>query len=121
MAVRIDISEKKDIVILKITGKVDSFSVDDLKNGFSRIMKKGKTNILVNMKDLNYIDSRGIGSIVSFAKWVDTIGGEMKIAEMGSNIRQVFNLLSFDQLFSIYETETDALSSFQASVQSSTS
>ena len=82
MALRIDITEQDDVIILKINGKVDSFTHPELNNSFDLVMKKGKKNILLIMKDMNYIDSVGIGSIIRFAKWVAKIGGALKIAEM---------------------------------------
>ena len=82
MALRIDITEENDVIILKIIGKVDSFTHPELNNSFDLVMKKGKKNILLIMRDMDYIDSIGIGSIIRFAKWVAKIGGTLKIAEM---------------------------------------
>jgi anti-anti-sigma factor len=113
MALRIDITEENDVIILKIIGKVDSFTHPELNNSFDLVMKKGKKNILLIMRDMNYIDSIGIGSIIRFAKWVAKIGGTLKIAEMQSNIRQVFRLLSYDQILSIYDSASEAIMSFR--------
>lgn len=121
MALRIDITEENDVIILKIIGKVDSFTHPELNNSFDLVMKKGKKNILLMMKDMNYIDSIGIGSIIRFAKWVAKIGGVLKIAEMQSNIRQVFRLLSYDQILSIYDSASEAIMSFREDDQSNTS
>ena len=113
MALQIDITEADNVTILTIIGKVDSFTHPELNNSFDLVMKKGKKNILLNMKDMNYIDSVGIGSIIRFAKWVGKIGGSIKIAEMQSNIRQVFRLLSYDQILSIYDTASEAIMTFR--------
>jgi len=121
MALRIDITEENDVIILKIIGKVDSFTHPELNNSFDLVMKKGKKNILLIMRDMNYIDSIGIGSIIRFAKWVAKIGGTLKIAEMQSNIRQVFRLLSYDQILSIYDSASEAIMSFREDDQSNTS
>ena len=112
MALQIDITEKGGVTILKIIGKVDSFTHTELNNSFDRVMKKRKKNILLIMKDMNYIDSVGIGSIIRFTKWVAKIGGALKIAEMQPNIRQVFRLLSYDQILLIYDSEAEAIRSF---------
>jgi anti-anti-sigma factor len=121
MALRIDVTEEDDIVVLKIIGKIDSFTHPELNNGFDLLMKKGKKNILLIMRDMNYIDSIGIGSIIRFAKWVSRIEGALKIAEMQSNIRQVFRLLSYDQILSIYDSKSEAIKSFREGYQSNTS
>ena len=121
MALQIDVTEADNVMILTIIGKVDSFSHPELNSSFDQVMKSGKKNILLNMRDMNYIDSVGIGSIIRFAKWVGKIGGSIKIAEMQSNIRQVFRLLSYDQILSIYDSASEAIMSFREGDQSSTS
>lgn len=111
-SVQTKIVEETYYVKLEIGGRVDSFSVDDLRYSFDQVIKKGKKNILLTMKDLNYIDSKGVGAFLSFAKWVNKINGKIKIVDMPSNIKGVFNLLSLDKMFPIYESESEAIESF---------
>ena len=113
MALQITISEEKEIVILKFVGKIDSFSIDELNSGFDTVMKTGRKNILLVMKDLEYINSRGIGALLSFLKWVKKVGGLVKIAEVPINIMQVLNLLGLDGLTLIYDSSSDAIVSFR--------
>lgn len=112
MALQVTLSEEKDIVVIQLAGRIDSFVIDDLNTGFDRAMKTGKKNILLLLKDLEYINSRGIGSLMSFFKWVKKAGGLVKIAEVPLNIMQVLNLLGLDGLTLIYESKSDAMESF---------
>ena len=113
MALKITISEDKDITLLELVGRIDSFSIDELNSGFNKVMKTGKKNILLIMKDLEYINSKGLGVLISFFKWVKRIGGLVKIAEVPLNIMQVLNLLGLDGLALIYESVSDAKESFR--------
>jgi len=114
MALQTRISEEDDIIILEFDGRIDSFTIEELNSGFDRVMKTGKKNILLIMKDLEYINSRGIGALLSFLKWVKKVGGMVKIAEVPLNIMQVLNLLGLDGLTLIYESSSDAIESFRA-------
>ncbi|MBW1945388.1 MAG: LysM peptidoglycan-binding domain-containing protein [Deltaproteobacteria bacterium] len=112
MALQITLSEEKDIVIIQMAGRIDSFVIDELNTGFDRAMKTGKKNILLLLRDLEYINSRGIGSLMSFFKWVKKAGGLVKIAEVPLNIMQVLNLLGLDGLTLMYDSKSDAMESF---------
>jgi len=113
MALKITISEEKDITLLELEGRIDSFSIDELNSGFNKVMKTGEKNILLIMKDLEYINSKGLGVLISFFKWVKRVGGLVKIAEVPLNIMQVLNLLGLDGLALIYESSSDAKESFR--------
>ena len=113
MALKITISEEKDITLLELEGRIDSFSIDELNSGFNKVMKTGKKNILLIMKDLEYINSKGLGVLISFFKWVKKVGGLVKIAEVPLNIMQVLNLLGLDGLALIYDSSSDAKESFR--------
>ena len=65
------------------------------------------------MKDLEYINSKGLGVLISFFKWVKKVGGLVKIAEVPLNIMQVLNLLGLDGLALIYDSSSDAKESFR--------
>ena len=117
MALKITISEEKDITLLALEGRIDSFSIEELNSGFNKVMKTGKKNILLIMKDLEYINSKGLGVLISFFKWVKRVGGLVKIAEVPLNIMQVLNLLGLDGLALIYESSSDAKDSFRRQQQ----
>jgi len=65
------------------------------------------------MKYLEYINSKGLGVLISFFKWVKKVGGLVKIAEVPLNIMQVLNLLGLDGLALIYDSSSDAKESFR--------
>ncbi|MBN1103882.1 MAG: LysM peptidoglycan-binding domain-containing protein [Deltaproteobacteria bacterium] len=113
MALHITIAEEKDVVVLEMAGRIDSFSIEELNAGFDKVMKTGKSQILLVMRDLEYINSRGIGALISFLKWVKKVGGLVKIAEVPLNVMQVLNLLGLDGLALIYDSSSDAMGSFR--------
>jgi anti-anti-sigma factor len=113
MALQITITEEKDIVILHLVGRIDSFSIEELNAGFEKVMKTGRKRILLVLKDLEYINSRGMGVLISFLKWVKKVGGLVKVAEVPLHIMQLLNLLGLDGLTLIYDSTSDAVESFR--------
>ena len=102
MALRITITEEKDTVIMAPAGRIDSFAVDELQEGFEQVKETGKSNIILLLKDLEYINSRGIGAFLSFFKWINQVGGMVRLAEVPPNIMELLNLLGLDGLAKVY-------------------
>jgi anti-sigma B factor antagonist len=102
MTLRITITEEKDTVIMAPAGRIDSFAIDELQEGFEQVKETGKSNIILLLKDLEYINSRGIGAFLSFFKWIKQVGGMVRLAEVPPNIMELLNLLGLDGLAKVY-------------------
>ena len=104
MTLRITITEEKDTVIMAPAGRIDSFSVEELQEGFEQVKETGKSNIILLLRDLEYINSRGIGAFLSFFKWIKDVGGVVRLAEVPPNIMELLNLLGLEGLAKVYPT-----------------
>lgn len=109
MTLRITITEEKDTVIIAPAGRIDSFAIDELQEGFEQVKQTGKSNIILLLKDLQYIDSRGTEAFLSFFKWVRQQGGMVRLAEVPSNIIDLLNLLGLDGLAMVYPSLPEAV------------
>lgn len=104
MTLRITITEEKDTVIMAPAGRIDSFSIEELQEGFEQVKETGKSNIILLLRDLEYINSRGVGAFLSFFKWIKDVGGMVRLAEVPPNIMELLNLLGLDGLAKVYQT-----------------
>ena len=104
MTLRITITEEKDTVIMAPAGRIDSFSVEELQEGFEQVKETGKSNIILLLRDLEYINSRGVGAFLSFFKWIKDVGGVVRLAEVPPNIMELLNLLGLEGLAKVYPT-----------------
>jgi anti-sigma B factor antagonist len=102
MALEITITEEKDAVIMALAGKIDSFSTGELQRGFDHVKETGSLEIILLLKDLEYLDSRGIGAFLSFFKAIKDAGGVVRIAEAPPNILELLNVLGVEGLARIY-------------------
>jgi len=109
MALRITITEEKDKVIMALAGKIDSHSTEELQEGFEHVKETGKREIILLLKDLEYIDSAGIGAFLSFFKGAKDGGGMVRLAEAPPNILELLNVLGVEGLAEVYPSLEQAL------------
>ncbi|MBX7172781.1 MAG: STAS domain-containing protein [Pyrinomonadaceae bacterium] len=111
----LNISERQagDITILDMDGKVTigEGSVA-LRNTIRRLLGEGKKKILLNLAGVGYIDSSGIGELVSSFTAVNKEGGQLKLLNLTQKIQDLLAITKLLTVFDVYESEGDALSGY---------
>jgi anti-anti-sigma factor len=107
------ITEDRDVVIVALAARIDSFAIEELYEGFEQVKKTGKRNVVLMMRDLEYINSRGIATLISFFKWAKEEGRSVKLAQVPKNIMALLTLLGIEKLTSIYDRLPEAIESFE--------
>ena len=111
----ITISERQagDVTILDLDGKVTigEGSVA-LRNTIRRLLGDGKTKILMNLGGVGYIDSSGIGELVSSFTAVNKEGGTLKLLNLTQKIQDLLAITKLLTVFDVFDDEAQALSSF---------
>jgi anti-anti-sigma factor len=113
MALRMTITEDRDVVAVDLAARIDSFAIEELYEGFEQVKKMGKRNIVLMMRDLEYINSRGIATLTSFFKWAKEEGRSVKLAQVPKNIMALLTPLGIEKLTSVYHTLPEATESFE--------
>lgn len=111
----INISERQagDVTILDLEGKVTigEGSVA-LRNAIRRLLGEGKNKILLNLANVGYIDSSGIGELVSSFTAVNKEGGSLKLLNLTQKIQDLLAITKLLTVFDTYDDEASALASF---------
>ncbi len=113
MALRMTITEDRDVVIVALAGRIDSFAIEELYEGFEQVKKAGRRNVVLALKDLEYINSRGIATLISFFKWAKEEDRSVKLAQVPKNIMALLTLLGIEKLTLVYDTLPEAIESFE--------
>jgi anti-sigma B factor antagonist len=87
-----------------------SVAVRDVIND---LMGKGNKKILLNLVEVNYIDSSGIGVLVSGFSTVRSQGGELKLVNLSKRIRDLLQITKLYNLFDVKDDEAAAVASFR--------
>ena len=111
----INISERQagDVTILDLEGKVTigEGSVA-LRGAIRRLLGEGKNKILLNLGKVGYIDSSGIGELVSSFTAVNKEGGNLKLLNLTQKIQDLLAITKLLTVFDTYDDEASALASF---------
>lgn len=111
----INISERQagDVTILDLEGKVTigEGSVA-LRNAIRRLLGEGKNKILLNLGGVGYIDSSGIGELVSSFTAVNKEDGTLKLLNLTQKIQDLLAITKLLTVFDVFDSEADALASF---------
>ncbi len=111
----LNISERQagDVTILDMSGKVTigEGSVA-LRNTVRRLLGEGKKNILLNLGDVGYIDSSGIGELVSSYSAVSKEGGNLKLLNLTQKIQDLLAITKLLTVFDTFDDEGEALASY---------
>ncbi len=96
------------VSVLYLSGFLDAHTVPKFEEGLSSLIKEQRYNIIVNMSQLDYISSAGLGVFMGFIEEVREKGGDIKLSNMSSKVYKVFDLLGFPALYEIFEDEEQA-------------
>ena len=110
---RIETRTVGDIQILDCSGKITlGEGTMAVRNAVREILKNGGKKILLNLGDVNYIDSSGIGELVSSFTSVTNQGGQLKLLNLTKKIQELLAITKLLTVFQVFENEQLALKSF---------
>jgi anti-sigma B factor antagonist len=109
------LSERRigDVAVLDLAGKLTL--TDDpgrLKEKISDLIQQGIRDIVLNLADLSFVDSSGLGELVASHTRAWRGGATVKLAHAGRRVQDLLVLTKLITIFDAYETEIDALESF---------
>jgi len=112
--VEFEIKERNsgDVVILDIHGNLDAQSAPLLKVRLESLVSFGHNKIVINLTDVDFIDSTGVGSLIFGQRIINPIVGGLHIIGLSPQNRNIFSVLNLTEVFSIMPTADLAVSSF---------
>lgn len=117
-SILIDLKILGDILLVKLTGYIDTYNSNYFINQINKILENGAYKIIFDCSGVSYISSTGIGSFVIVLKTVKSHGGEVVILKIAPRVYEVFALLGFSQFFKIVDTLEDAITFLNAETKS---
>ncbi|MFL6211436.1 MAG: STAS domain-containing protein [Pyrinomonadaceae bacterium] len=112
----LNISERQagDVTVLDLSGKITigEGSVS-LRSAIRRLIEEGKKKILLNLGQVSYVDSSGIGELVSSFTTINREGGQLKLLNLTQKIQDLLAITKLLTVFDVYDDEATALNSFK--------
>jgi anti-sigma B factor antagonist len=112
----LNIAERQagDVTVLDMSGKITigEGSVA-LRTAIRRLLEEGKKRILLNLAGVGYIDSSGIGELVSSFTAINKENGQLKLLNLTQKLQDLLTITKLLTVFDVYESEAEALTSFK--------
>ncbi len=108
-----DRREHGNVVILSLTGRLDLSNGGKLKEEVKNVLKSGKSSIHLNLGNVEFVNSSGLGSLVSIMKEIRLQKGRLTLSDLADYVQEIFDITQLSHIFEIFATEKKALSSFE--------
>ncbi|HZH92236.1 MAG TPA: STAS domain-containing protein [Pyrinomonadaceae bacterium] len=112
----LNINERQagDVTVLDMSGKITigEGSVA-LRTAIRRLIEEGKKKILLNLSQVSYVDSSGIGEFVASFTAIGREGGQLKLLNLTQKIQDLLAITKLLTVFDTYDDESSALNSFK--------
>jgi len=108
----LQVIKQGDVVVIEVDGQLIVGNRQELKQKVLDALEGGSRKFLIDFTQTGYIDSSGLGVLVSLAKRMRELGGDLRLANLNDDLQTLFELTKLDSLFQIADTRERALESF---------
>ena len=112
---KVNVTERQagDVVILGLEGNIVTGENADIMRGhIRRLLAEGRRKFLLDMAQVRWIDSIGIGELVSALVSITRAGGQIKLLKVRGNIKEQLTITGMHSIFAIYDDESVALNDY---------
>ena len=109
MEIRTDRRDR--VLLIEVAGRIDASDAVEFEHSIKYIGESTDHAMIMDFRNLSYIDSSGLRALLLTAKLLRSRGGELVLCGLSDQVRDVFRISGFDSMFPIHETRSDALSS----------
>ncbi len=107
-----EISRLADVTLVDVTGQLIVGNRQELKQVILEQLDAGSRKFLMDFQNTAYIDSSGLGVLVSLSKKIREKGGELRLAGLNEDLRMLMDLTKLNALFHIADSREAALTNF---------
>lgn len=109
---RVDAQETDGIVVIDVEGRVDAFLVTKIREVINDLVQDGKVRLIIRFKKVAQINSTALGILIGRLRRVRMHSGDIKIVELSSDIRRVFDVMGASRIFDIHDDVDGARAAF---------
>jgi anti-sigma B factor antagonist len=108
----IQVRQKEGIAILDVNGRLAVGAASTLREKVTEEIAQGQNKVILNLKDVDYIDSTGLGTMVICYTTLSKAGGNLKLVHLNRRNIELLLLTKLSTVFQIFGDEQDAVNSF---------
>lgn len=104
--------KKNQVTVLMVEGRLDSSTSGTLEKNLISAIEAGEKNLVLDFTGMDYISSAGLRVLLMAAKKTNKLGGMLVLSALNPNVREVFDIAGFTNIFSIFNSLEDAVKTF---------
>jgi anti-sigma B factor antagonist len=113
VSVKLNTRQVGDVTVIDVSGRITlGEGSSTLRDALRELVAKGNKKILLNLGDVSYIDSSGIGELVSGFTTVSNQGGTLKLLSLTKRVKDLLQITKLYTVFDVHEDEAHAVRSF---------
>ena len=113
MALKMTNREVDGVAVVALDGRIVLGEESNaLREKVKALMAEGKKKVVLNMDNITFIDSAGLGTLVAAHHSVKTQGASLRLCHLGSKFQEVLQITKLLTVFDVYNSEAEAVSSF---------
>ena len=101
-----------DVAVLSLKGRIVTEDSDALRSAIDALIQQGRLKLLLDLQDVTYIDSSGLGLLVSKYVSVRRRGGDVKLLHLTARSTHLLDITHLTQVFESFDSEGDAVRAF---------
>jgi anti-sigma B factor antagonist len=111
----IEVRQAKEVMILDLKGRLTAGLGDQiLRDAIDELLAEGRRRILLNLSEVSFLDSAGVGELVAGLKTARRFQAELKLLNVGERVYSTLDMARLLPTFEIYGDEGEAVTSFEA-------
>lgn len=101
MNINVDINNIGDQTIVSVAGEIDAYTAPKLREAILPLAEDSNPNLTINLKDVSYMDSTGLGVFVGLLKSVRKNNGQLNLVELSDRLERLFTITGLSDIIDI--------------------
>jgi anti-sigma B factor antagonist len=110
---KLDVIQKGEVTILKCSGNLDADNIALFKKAAYDILDKGRVKFVLDASSVEFVDSMGLGVLISMLRRVKQKDGDIKIASLTPDVKTIFEITKLYRLFDLCDSPQEAVTRFK--------
>ena len=115
-----NVRQNNDVTIVDVGGRFDASTAAAVRDRLHSLIEEGHARLVVNLSQMEFIDSAGLGALVSCLRRAAADGGDLRLAEVPAFCRSIFELTRLTRVFKVGESEAEAVAAIEGGAQEPT-
>ena len=114
MSLQAELEQYRNVLIVRLRGEMDHHTADAVRYKMEEaLLRSSVEHVILSLKDLQFMDSSGIGVILGRYKQVRGKGGKMVVCDVNPNVHRLFELSGLFKILTVHDNERNAISSLE--------